>query len=129
MKIWVGISIGKVGDAEKSKYYVNSLYVDSKRERKREIEKNREWRIDWWLSGLEVLGKWGHVGQKAQIFSHKMIKLWSSCRGSAKMNQTSIHRMQVQSLASLGMLRIQHCPELWCSSQMWLRSDIAVGVV
>ena len=38
-------------------------------------------------------------------------------------------RLQVQSLASLSGLRIQHCHELWCRSQMWLRSLIAVALV
>ena len=38
-------------------------------------------------------------------------------------------RMRVQSLALLSGLRIQHCCELWCRSQMWLRSGIAVAVV
>ena len=37
-------------------------------------------------------------------------------------------RLQVRSLASLSGLRIQHCHELWCRSQMWLRSCIAVAV-
>ena len=30
-------------------------------------------------------------------------------------------RMQVQSLASVCGLRIQHCPELWCRSLVWLQ--------
>ena len=30
-------------------------------------------------------------------------------------------RFQVLSLASLSGLRIQHCSELWCGSQTWLR--------
>ena len=38
-------------------------------------------------------------------------------------------RMQVQSLASLGGLRIQHCPNLWHRLQKWLRSSVAVAVV
>ena len=38
-------------------------------------------------------------------------------------------RMQVQSLASLGRLRIQCCHELCCRSQMWLGSGVAVAVV
>ena len=38
-------------------------------------------------------------------------------------------RTQVPSLASLNGLRIQHFHELWCKSQMWLRSGIAVAVV
>ena len=29
-------------------------------------------------------------------------------------------RMQIRSLASLSVLRIQHCRELWCRSQTWL---------
>ena len=35
-------------------------------------------------------------------------------------------RMQVQSLALLSGLRIWHCHELWCRSQMQLRSHVAV---
>jgi len=37
-------------------------------------------------------------------------------------------RTQVRSLASLSGLRIQCCRELWCRSQMWLGSGIAVAV-
>ena len=37
-------------------------------------------------------------------------------------------RLQVQSLALLSGLRIQHCCELWCRSQMKLRSGVAVAV-
>ena len=36
-------------------------------------------------------------------------------------------RLQVRSLASLTGLRIRHCHELWCRSQMLLRFSIAVG--
>ena len=35
-------------------------------------------------------------------------------------------RFRVQSLASLSGLRIQRCRELWCRSQMQLRSGIAM---
>ena len=38
-------------------------------------------------------------------------------------------RTQVQSLASLSRLRIWYCCELWCRSQMHLRSYVAVTVV
>ena len=38
-------------------------------------------------------------------------------------------RMRVQSLASLSVLRIRCCRELWCTSQMWLGSGVAVAVV
>ena len=37
-------------------------------------------------------------------------------------------RMQVQSLASVSGLRIWHCGELWCRSQTWLRSHVAVAL-
>ena len=37
--------------------------------------------------------------------------------------------MWVQTLASFSGLRIQHCCELWCRSQIWLRSGVAVTVV
>ena len=37
-------------------------------------------------------------------------------------------KTQVQSLASLSGLRIQHCCKPWCELQMWLRSSIAMIV-
>ena len=37
-------------------------------------------------------------------------------------------KMQVPSLALLSGLRIQHCHELWCRSQMWLVSAVVVAV-
>ena len=36
--------------------------------------------------------------------------------------------LRVRSLASLSGLRIRHCRELWCRSQIQLRSRIAVAV-
>ena len=38
-------------------------------------------------------------------------------------------RTQVQSLASLSGLRIQHCHELWCRLQTWLGSDIVAAML
>ena len=38
-------------------------------------------------------------------------------------------KTQVRSLASLSRLRIQCCHELWCRSQMWFGSHVAVAVV
>ena len=35
----------------------------------------------------------------------------------------------VQSLASLSGLRAWHCHELWCGSQTWLGSGIAMALV
>ena len=37
-------------------------------------------------------------------------------------------RLWVRSLALLRGLRIQHCRELWCKLQIWLRSCISVAV-
>ena len=53
---------------------------------------------------------------------------WSSHRGSAVMNPTSIHMDEVQSMPPLSRLRIQYCHELWRRSQTWLRFGIAVAV-
>ena len=41
------------------------------------------------------------------------------------MNLTNVH----EDVASLGGFRIRRCCELWCRSQMWLRSHVAVAVV
>ena len=37
--------------------------------------------------------------------------------------------LQVQSLASISRLGFWHCRELWCGSQTWLGSGVAVAVV
>ena len=44
-------------------------------------------------------------------------------------NLTRAMRLQVQSLALLRGLRIQRYCELWCRSQTWLRSHVALAVV
>ena len=36
-------------------------------------------------------------------------------------------KLRVRSLALLSGLRMQHCHELWCRSQTWLGSRVAVG--
>ena len=43
--------------------------------------------------------------------------------------QLGTMRLQVLSLASLSGLKIRCCHELWCRSQTWLGSDVAVAVV
>ena len=58
---------------------------------------------------------WGGGGGYSVVVHQKKIRLGTI-------------RLQVLSLASLGGLRIQHCCELWCRSQIWLRSGIAVAV-
>ena len=43
-------------------------------------------------------------------------------------NRLVSRRTQLRSQPSFSGLRIQHCHELWCRSQMWLRSGVAVAV-
>ena len=45
---------------------------------------------------------------------------------SGKRTWLASMRMQVWSLVLLSGLRIQHCYELWCRLQTWLRSGVAV---
>ena len=54
---------------------------------------------------------------------------WSFHYGTAEMNPTGNHEVVdlIPGLAS--GLGIRHYPELWNSSQTWLRSNVAVAVV
>ena len=63
---------------------------------------------------------------ESQSSSYKSSSSMSSHRGSVEINLTGIH--EVGSLALFSGLRIQHCCDLWCRSQMWLRSCVAVAV-
>ena len=65
--------------------------------------------------------------KEIKIFCNKE-KFRSPRLGIVEMNPTSNMRLRVQSLASLGGLRIQCCPEVRCRSQMWLGSGIAVSL-
>ena len=54
---------------------------------------------------------------------------WNSCCGAARNEiRLGMMRLQVRSLVLLTGLKIQHCCELWCRSQMQLRSGVAVAV-
>ena len=55
------------------------------------------------------------------------MKAGSSHCGSVETNPLACMRTQVQSLASLRGLRIRHCCELWCRSQMRLGLDPCLG--
>ena len=44
-------------------------------------------------------------------------------------NLTSIHENAGSTLAPLSGLRVQSCCELWCRSQTWLGTCIAVAVM
>ena len=60
-----------------------------------------------------------------------LLKLWLGVPVVAQRKQIrrGTVRLQVRSLASLNRLRIQHCHELWCRSQMQLGSRMAVALV
>ena len=55
----------------------------------------------------------------------------SSHRGAAEMNLSRNHEVasSIPGLTQLSGLRIWHCHELWCRSQMWPGSCVAVAVV
>ena len=60
-----------------------------------------------------------------------LLKMWSFHCGSTVMNLTCTHENvgSVSSLALLSGLRIPRFGELWCRSQMRLRSHVVVAVV
>ena len=54
---------------------------------------------------------------------------WSSHRGTVEINLTRNREVGGSILALLSGLRIQCCRKLWCRSQTWLGSRIAVALV
>ena len=81
--------------------------------------------------------EWGLQAQANQFQVHLSTPLLtqqkqnadSSCCGTREMNPTRNHKLRVRSLALLSELRIRHCSELWCSSQMRSGSGVAVALV
>ena len=67
--------------------------------------------------------------EKIKIIINKILKVGVPVMGQQKRIQQGTMRLQVRSLASLSGLRIWCCRELWCRSQTWLGSHIAVAVV
>ena len=66
-------------------------------------------------------------------FVTKTCCFWNSSHGSAVINPTSIHEDKDEDAASTPALpnglSIQHCCELLCRSQTWLRTSVTVAVV
>ena len=105
------------------------------------------------MERLLVHGPMGALPLDEEIDGCNIITIWAWRRwykvggGAAKLTQKDLAqtgvpnvahqkqiwlvfmRTQVRSLASLIGLRIRHCCELWCRSQMWVRSGVAVAVV
>ena len=59
-----------ISHTQNDKYYMISLIGDTYR-----VVKLIETETEWWLSGAGEWGKWGEVGQRAQTFRYKMMKL------------------------------------------------------
>ena len=81
-----------------------------------------------WIQNLK---NWHAKNDQAGVpwwFSRLKIQCWSSRCGTGEMNWLGTMRLQAGSLASLSGLRIQCCCELWCRSQTWLRSRVAVAL-
>ena len=66
-------------------------------------------------------------------FVTKTCCFWNSSHGSAVINPTSIHEDKDEDAGSTPALpnglSIQHCCELLCRSQTWLRTSVTVAVV
>ena len=58
----------------------------------------------------------------------KMLKEGVPMVAQWKRIQLGTMRLQVQPLALLSRLRIRQCHELWCRSQMQLKSGVAVAL-
>ena len=61
-------------------------------------------------------------------FTHNHPKGGVPVVAQQKRIQLGTMRMRVPSLASLRGLRIWRCRELWCRSQTWLGSHVAIAV-
>ena len=69
---------------------------------------------------------WAKPSKEKPIIFKKKKKLAFPSWLSSQQTQLASMRMQVWSLTSISGLRIRHCPELWCRSQIWLESCVAV---
>ena len=77
-----------------------------------------------WLSSLFFAAASLEGRGEKGYFCVLEILCWSSSCGLAEMNQLVCMRTQVQSLALLSGLRIQHCHEMWCRSQTKLKPSL-----
>ena len=74
------------------------------------------------LSKSLIISYFLQIRDKIPWHRKSRISTWNFCCGLAKTNLTSIHEDTVWFLALLIGLRIWHCHQLWCKSQMWPES-------
>ena len=84
---------------------------------------------DWITCAIHLKLTWHCKSTIILKILSKIKQNGSSHCSSVVTNSTSIHEDHVQFMASLSGFRIQHCHELWCRSQTWLRSCVGVVVV
>ena len=89
----------------------------------------REGALEIWAMGSETISVCSRAPITLWVLRIKYTYFGSSRLEQWKCIWLGTMRLQVQSLASLSGLRIQHCHELWCTLQMWLTSHVAVAVV
>ena len=85
------------------------------------------WNMQSWL--LSSFYKWGNWDKKEFFVTSS--RLWRAefpVVARRKQIRLGTMRLRVQSLASLSELRIRCCHELWCRSQTWFGSCVAVAV-
>lgn len=66
-----GIMLSKISQS-KTKLY-NTTYTWNPKK-----PNSQKQRVEWWLPGAGVWGKWGNVGQRVQTSSQKINKFWES---------------------------------------------------
>ena len=104
------------------------------------------WELGWegrlWDAGFRILCGRGSGGPETHLrgvlsWNHHSLDTHfitmspesSRCGSAGEGPDIASMRIQVPSLALLSEFRIWHCHELWCGSQTWLRSGIAVAGV
>ena len=88
-----------------------------------------DWRRKYRNEGLGKKQKDQEVNQLTNLWHILKFLLGVPVVAQGKQIWPVSMRMQVQSLALLGGVRIRRCHELWCRSWMWLGSGVAVAIM
>ena len=78
---------------------------------------------------MELLADHHLLNNIIVLAEHNLLNNIIVLSGVAETNPTSIHEDAGLTLALFSGSGIWHCREVWCRSQTWLRSRIAVAVV